>query len=113
MFAQALATAKRTFLKARFAQEEAVLASANEAEDAVQVLRSRLVDAAVEFEVAGSTLARRCAIGIAQTKTQEEINAMYFELPREGWCMVAAARSRLEELENAESISMQSMFAKF
>lgn len=112
-FEQSLASSRRAFLEKRLAEVEKTLATASRAEDMAHSVRSRLVDAAVAYEVADASLSMRCAIGMAQTLSTPEINALYAKLPREAWAMVSAAKSRLEELENAESILLQSVFAKF
>jgi hypothetical protein len=91
---------------ARMRELDALLAAAGLAEDAAQQVRQELVSTAVAHEVVNAPLSRMCALNLAQRLSGPEINALYYSLPREVWRLVASARERLEELENAESASV-------
>jgi hypothetical protein len=94
---------------AKMRELDAFLAAAGIAEDTARLVRQELVAMAVAHEAVSAPLSRRCALRLAQQLSGPELNNMYMSLPREVWRLVAAARDRLEELENAESVSLVSL----
>lgn len=80
-------------------------------EDHAQHLRTQLINNAVSFQIADAPLSQKCAIRLAQTLTAPEVNGLYNSMPREVWRLIASAKSQLEELENAEYLSLQSLNA--
>jgi hypothetical protein len=107
--AYAVSSARAEHTAIEIAALDETLLAVGRVEDAAQRVRKTLVDAAVAYEVADAPLSRKCALAIAQSMSASEINALYTSIPREMWRLIAAARDRLEDLENAESISLQSL----
>lgn len=104
----AIRDARISHRQRRLAKLAMIISSTRDAEDAACKCRAELIDLAVAHETAGAPLATMCALIIAQKKSDPELNALYMQMPRYVWRMVRRARCRLEELERADTISLNS-----